>query len=245
MRHMTRDEIRLITLDLDETLWPLEPTIQAAEAALMQWLAERAPDMMQSHDPQSLRAHRRALIHERPEIAHDVTEVRRISIERLLCDHGHVPDEARELAAEAMAVFLAQRNRVRPYADTPGALRGLGACYRLISVTNGNADPDLTPLAGLFEHRVTAAAAGAAKPDPAIFELALALAGCTPEQCLHVGDEPLLDVEAARSIGIARVWVNRTKRDWPRDLEPPAHSVGDLDQLADWLGVSTGGQDGV
>lgn len=35
--------IRAITLDLDDTLWPVWPTIGRAEAALQQWLAEHAP----------------------------------------------------------------------------------------------------------------------------------------------------------------------------------------------------------
>ena len=35
--------IQAITLDLDDTLWPIWPTIQRAEQALAAWLAERAP----------------------------------------------------------------------------------------------------------------------------------------------------------------------------------------------------------
>ena len=35
--------IRAITLDLDDTLWPIWPTIAKAEAVLLQWLAQHAP----------------------------------------------------------------------------------------------------------------------------------------------------------------------------------------------------------
>ena len=35
--------IRAITLDLDDTLWPIWPTIARAEAVLLDWLAEHAP----------------------------------------------------------------------------------------------------------------------------------------------------------------------------------------------------------
>ena len=242
---MIRTRIKLITLDLDETLWPLQPTIGDAEEALLHWLAEHAPSLAGAHDLRSMRAHRRTLMQERPEIAHDVTALRHTSLQQLLGDHGHPAAEAADLAAAAMAQFLAHRNLVRPYPDIPGALRRLARHFRLVSVTNGNADPELTPLAGLFEHRVTAAAAGASKPDPAVFERALALAGCSPQESLHAGDDPVLDVAAARAIGMAAVWVNRTARTWPEGLEPPDHMVTDLAQLADWLGLPRGETNGV
>jgi putative hydrolase of the HAD superfamily len=56
-------------------------------------------------------------------------------------------------------------------------------------------------LAGWFDTVVTSARAGAAKPDPAIFELALRELGVGPERALHVGDEPL-DEEGARAAGL-------------------------------------------
>jgi len=114
-------------------------------------------------------------------------------------------------------------------------VRRLAADYLLVSITNGNADPELTPLSGVFHHHVTAARAGAAKPDPTVFSLALALAGCAPGECLHLGDEPYLDVEGARRLGIEAIWVNRSGRIWPTDLEPPTLTITDLHQLADWL----------
>jgi putative hydrolase of the HAD superfamily len=57
-------------------------------------------------------------------------------------------------------------------------------------------------LASFFDTVVTSARAGAAKPDPAIFELALRELGVRPERALHVGDEPL-DEEGARAAGLA------------------------------------------
>jgi putative hydrolase of the HAD superfamily len=227
--------LRLLTLDLDDTLWPLEPVIRAAESALLDWLADHAPRLAETHDRASLRELRRRLIAERPEIAHDIGLVRRVSLAEALAGLGPRPEDALAIAESAMAVFLAHRNRVEPYTDSGPALRRLAARFRLVSVTNGNADPELTPLRGVFAHRVTAAEAGASKPHPAVFERALGLAGCTPGECLHVGDEPYLDIEAARAIGIEAVWVNRCGRPWPAELAPPLLAVTDLNQLADWL----------
>ena len=244
--------IRLITLDLDDTVWPCAPVIQAAEQALLEWLGSRAPRLLEVHDQDSLREHRRRLMRERPEIAHDVTEVRRLSLAGVLIQVGLAAERAEALAREGLSVFLDHRNRIEPYADSVPALRRLAGRFELVSITNGNSDPELTPLKGIFRHRVNAAEAGASKPDPAVFERALALGGCTPAQSLHVGDEPYIDVQAARGLGISAVWVNRYGRPWPEDLAPPAMTVTDLHQLADWLealptwsATATGVTDGV
>lgn len=248
---MPPTEIRLITLDLDDTVWPCAPVIEAAEAALMAWLGPRVPGLLEAHDQDSLRAHRRRLMAQRPEIAHDVTVLRRLSLAQLLMEQGRGRGAAQTLAREALEVFLDHRNRIEPYPDAAPALRRLGSCFHLVSITNGNSDPELTPLRGVFRHRVSAADAGASKPDPAVFRRALALGGCDPSQCLHVGDEPYLDVQAARDLGIAAVWVNRHDRPWPAGLPDPLLTVTDLHQLADWLadwprsGAGRGGSDGV
>jgi len=45
------------------------------------------------------------------------------------------------------------------------------------------------------------------KPDPAIFHGALRALGVAPEQAIHVGDDPVLDVEGARAAGMRVVQV--------------------------------------
>ena len=57
-------------------------------------------------------------------------------------------------------------------------------------------------LAGHFATVVTSAEAGAPKPDPRIFELALERLGVRPERALHVGDSEA-DEEGARAAGMA------------------------------------------
>ncbi|TVQ92374.1 MAG: HAD family hydrolase [Chromatiaceae bacterium] len=227
---------RLITLDLDDTLWPCAPVIAAAEAALQQWLREQAPRLAAAHDPDSLRAHRMALMRVRPEIAHDLTRVRRESLAALLRAFGYAED----LADAAMLRFRQARNRVEPYADVIPVLGRLRQAHRLVSVTNGNAQLAQTPLRDCFDRALTAAEVGAARPDPALFEQAMAWAGVGPAATLHVGDDPRCDIEAARRIGITAVWINRNGRAWPRDLPPPAHQVSDLHGLAAWLAARAG-----
>ena len=114
-----RADISLVTLDLDDTLWPCEPVILAAERELHGWLQRCTPRLAQAHDIGSLREHRRQLSQERPEIAHDITALREQSLLQLL-EEFRYPGR---LATQAMDLFLEVRNRVRPYAEVPGVLR--------------------------------------------------------------------------------------------------------------------------
>ncbi|MCG6863327.1 MAG: HAD family hydrolase [Chromatiaceae bacterium] len=224
-------DFSLLTIDLDDTLWPCAPTIRRAEAGLYHWLERTAPRLMDACNPESMRRHRRELMTNRPEIAHDITAVRRQSLWDLLSAYGYDAT----LADDAIALFLEHRNRVEPYADVIPALQALGAEHRLVSVTNGNADVTRTPLRGLFDLSLSAADVGAQKPDPAMFVGALEWGGVLPERALHLGDDPHLDVEAARCLGMEAVWINRDGRQWPDELDPPAAEVADLAQLRLWL----------
>ncbi|XP_069097375.1 haloacid dehalogenase-like hydrolase domain-containing protein 3 [Pleurodeles waltl] len=53
-----------------------------------------------------------------------------------------------------------------------------------------------------FQFVMTSERAGVAKPDIRIFEKALRLAGTSPEQALHIGDDYVKDYRAARDAGM-------------------------------------------
>jgi putative hydrolase of the HAD superfamily len=72
--------IKAITLDLDDTLWPIWPTIKRAEQALASWLAHRAPAAAALiADPQVRVAVRQHVEQTRPEIAHDLLSSQKYS----------------------------------------------------------------------------------------------------------------------------------------------------------------------
>jgi putative hydrolase of the HAD superfamily len=64
-------------------------------------------------------------------------------------------------------------------------------------------------LAPALEGVVTSAEVGARKPDVAIFERALELAGVPAAEAIHVGDNPAEDVKGARAAGIEAVLIRR------------------------------------
>ena len=225
------EHIRLICFDLDDTLWPCHAVIRAAEAECYDWLDREAPRLTSRYTPEQLREHRLATGRQHPEFAHDLTEVRLRSLAVLLEEEGYRVS----LAQRASDVFRAARNRVTPYDDVIDALAMLRESYTLVSVTNGNSQIEYTPLHQSFDHSLTAAEVGAAKPHPAIFHAASQSSGVPLDAFLHVGDDPMRDVQAARELGLPTVWVNRDSREWPGPLEPADLEVGDIAELVERL----------
>ena len=225
------ENVRLICFDLDDTLWPCHSVIRAAEAECYEWLDREAPRLTSRYNLEQLREHRLAMGSEHPEFAHDLTEVRLRSLAALLQQAGY----SVELAHGASDVFRAARNRVTPYMEVVEALARLRESYTLVSVTNGNSQIEATPLHRSFDHSLTAAEVGAAKPHPAIFHAASHSSGVPLDAFLHVGDDPLRDVQAAREIGLPTVWVNRYGREWPGSLAPADLEVADIAELVDRL----------
>jgi putative hydrolase of the HAD superfamily len=77
------------------------------------------------------------------------------------------------------------------------ALERLARRYRLIAVSNGNAEVARIGLGEYFAGSVSARLHGVAKPDPSIFHAACAVARAAPHQVLHLGDDLALDVDGA------------------------------------------------
>jgi putative hydrolase of the HAD superfamily len=48
---------------------------------------------------------------------------------------------------------------------------------------------------------------------------------------VHIGDDPVLDVEAAAKVGMKTVWVNYEQQPWPTTLPPPDTVITRFDEL--------------
>ena len=121
---------------------------------------------------------------------------------------------SRELGRPVEVDTLMEAIRFRAYPDARPALEALGARgVDRVCVSNwDSALPDVLERTGLapdVDGVVTSAAAGARKPDPAIFAPALELAGCGPAEALHVGDTADEDLAAARAAGIRVLLIDR------------------------------------
>ncbi len=142
-----------------------------------------------------------------------------------------------EVAARAFEVFFAARNELQPYTDVRPALERLRTRYQLASLSNGNADLRLIGLARLFSVSLNARQIGVAKPHLYCFEKLARELHLEPRNILYVGDDPFLDIEAARAAGLRTAWMNRVHAPWPPSLEPADLDVADCTRLAELLAL--------
>lgn len=208
--------VAAITLDLDDTLWEILPVIQRAEQDLYDHMTQVFPRVGDRYSAQSLRDVRNDVAARYPELSHDLTESRRLSLEYILTACGYDPDESHQL----IDLFLDLRHRVELYPDVIPALERLAQDYALVAVSNGNACVEKVGLGTYFAGQVSAREFGVSKPDPSIFLEACRLLEADPESVLHIGDHPVDDVLGAQRAGMKTVWINRGEQAWSHSHTP-------------------------
>jgi putative hydrolase of the HAD superfamily len=151
---------------------------------------------------------------------------------RLLLAHYTVNGSAAEAAALYRATYLTD------YRPVPGAaalltwLRGRVA----VAVVTNNAQAEQEAklerlgMTKLIDALVVSETVGAAKPDPAIFAVALHQLGAAATQAVMLGDSWAADVRGAHAVGMRAIWLNRRRR--PRPDTTPAAELTSLEPLA-------------
>jgi putative hydrolase of the HAD superfamily len=223
MRHITT-----IIFDLDDTLWDLPQVIGHAENTIYEWFERHYPAITRRFDREDLRRLRNDIGAEFPEMRHDLMFLREQTYRRIAAECGY----SESLYKEAFEVFQQARNEVVLYPDVAAALHTLGSNYRLLALSNGNADLVAIGLDSHFDGIYGARELGRAKPDPQVFLAVCEHAGIATGEALHVGDDPYNDVAAPGLVGMDTVWVNRRGRAWPADLAAPRYEISDLSPLA-------------
>ncbi|MFC5438209.1 HAD family hydrolase [Rhodanobacter umsongensis] len=225
-------QILALTLDLDDTLWPVLPALERADQAVDAWLRQHHPEVARAWPIPAMRELRARVAAERLDLAHDFTTQRQLTLQRAFaaCGMAAAPIEA------LWEIYFAARNTVELYPDSLPALQRIAARLPLVSLTNGNADLQRIGIHAHFVHHVCARDSGMAKPDPRIFLAAAERLGLAPQQILHVGDDPAMDMAGARDAGLRTAWINRQAQRWPSGLGPPPElDLRDMTALANWL----------
>jgi HAD superfamily hydrolase (TIGR01549 family) len=138
----------------------------------------------------------------------------------------------REAVADAVQRIFEDPTHVQLYPEsrrTLVALRDQG--YRTGLISNHHDGllrllhyHELEPL---FDTVTYSQEAGAEKPDPAVFALALKRAECAPADAVHVGNSIDADVEGARRSRIAPIWLDRERE----ERTPGCPTIRTLDEL--------------
>ena len=229
--------IRLVTFDLDNTLWSVDVVIGRAERRMRDWLRPRVPEYrrLAKEDHAALRD---GVIAANPGIVHDISLLRERVLAETIEHCGYPRSRAAELAAGAFAEFLDWRHRIDFFAGALDVLETLSGSYTLASLTNGNADFVRLGLDRYFSFGYCAADVGASKPHTAMFERALAHAGVPPHEAVHIGDHLVDDVEGAGAAGMATVWVNHVGSDATSGATATVTCLEDLPATVAALGAA-------
>jgi len=142
----------------------------------------------------------------------------------------------KEFGYELGERFPAERRKSpHVYEETFDVLERLKDNFRLLMLTNGSPDLQNTKLTitselvPYFEQIVISGGFGIGKPDPSIFEHALALMDLKSDEVLMVGDNLMTDILGANRTGIKSVWINRHNKEGNEVI--PSYEINNLHEL--------------
>jgi len=234
---------RAVLLDFGNTLVAEVSAIEAYDPAAAPVLEAHLSRRLADHDATKVVARFLRLRRE------GVERARRTLVEepaaahlRAAFERGGLHAPAREEVEAALDAFFAKEEAA--YRMVPGALEAVESLrregLRLGLVSNNTYHPPIARtlerlgLRPHFDVLVSSSALGLRKPDPRIFRAASDYLGVAPEDCVHVGDLPFVDVAGARAAGmkcvLARV-VRALGSELPPEGPEPDAVLEDLRRL--------------
>jgi HAD superfamily hydrolase (TIGR01549 family) len=207
--------IKAISFDLDDTLWPIMPTILNAERKTNSWIKDNYPGAALLMNTKDIFAIRDKLVSKNPNLVNQLSELRRLSFVELGLLAGYSREDAETMAIESFKIFFTARNEVKLYEGVEETLEELKKEYSLGVITNGNADLEKIGIDHYFNFSFSSSDLNASKPDPVMFEAATKHTGLDAHEICHVGDHPINDVKASLDFGMKSIWYNGNKSEWP------------------------------
>ncbi len=214
--------IKLVTFDLDNTLWENDSVIQRAEQACYHFLQQEAPELANRYSLKDLTSLRQKLMTQSPSLSAQVSKVRKLSMQQALESVGYSSAQIPHLVNQAFEVFFHARNQVTLFPQTLPLLQALRQQYQLISITNGNSDLEKIGLAEYFSFALSAEKVGASKPRPNLFHAALHKGNVKAHETVHIGDHHEEDIFGAQQLGIHTIWFNPQQLRWEDQSDKPA-----------------------
>jgi len=214
--------IKVVTFDLDDTLWPLRETILAAHKSANDFLASQVPSVKEILSTNKEREVWGQLIEKDPTIRHRLSELRFNVFKNILQSLGQTEQQAEKLSSEALQIFMNGRHQLTLFDGVEEVLAQLKEKYTLGVLTNGNADIYKLSIGKYFEFSISSLEAQDSKPNKSHFELAKSrLPNLKYSEMLHIGDHQINDVTGALNAGMHAVWFNKDAAEWAQNYNQP------------------------
>ena len=225
-------QIKMITFDLDDTLWDNYPTIMKAEVDTRKWIENKVGEIEWGdfNDFIKLRAD---LIKEDETIEWDISKLRKEIFRKKLI---HVtPENLRnEIVDKAFDIFIEKRHEIKLFDGVKESIKNLSEKYILGVLTNGNADVYKFDIGKYFRFSISSLEAKDSKPNRAHFDMAISrVNNISFDNILHIGDHQINDILCAYNLGIDTLWFNNNNVSWAQDFKKPDEfsSWHDLEQI--------------
>ncbi|AOT09991.1 HAD-IA family hydrolase [Pseudoalteromonas luteoviolacea] len=198
--------IKVLSFDLDDTLYNNHPIILGAIKAMHSYL-QAIPEWAAKGDDYWLEC-RHHIGETHPHLQSDVTQWRKVALTYGLSQLNLTTEEITRHTHGAYQAFADARSQITVADSVLTLLDNLAQKYTLIAITNGNVEVDKFNLAGVFKKVYLAGPDGEAKPSDALFQRACRDLDIVPAQILHIGDSLDTDVQGANHAGCQSVWLN-------------------------------------
>jgi putative hydrolase of the HAD superfamily len=118
------------------------------------------------------------------------------------------------------------------------------AGYRLAVITNGGVriqqrKIDVMGIEPAFDYIAISEGEGVRKPDPEIFRRTLERLDVSPEEAVHVGDNPGADVAGAKAAGLRAIWHRGPRFDAAPGADAEITSITQVPEVVTRLGAGT------
>ncbi|NVK22011.1 MAG: HAD-IA family hydrolase [Kangiellaceae bacterium] len=193
INHINWQQIKVISFDLDDTLWDNSGVIERCNQKLYDFLCDKHEPIKHHFTVQSMQRLSDQLIATEQEHLENMTVLRKHVIEHML------QETAGDLALvnPAFAVFYHWRNHIDIPNISIDLLGKLQKKYTLYAVSNGNSNLYQLNIRHYFKKHFIAGIDGRAKPSPEMLNKVCQLEQIEPQQLLHIGDSFETDIQSS------------------------------------------------
>ncbi|AOE48843.1 HAD-IA family hydrolase [Kangiella sediminilitoris] len=200
-------KVKVISFDLDDTLWDNSGVIEQCEQELYNFLCKKHPPFAEHYSRETM--HRVSEQFIAQDIPHyeNMTTLRKAVIEHMLLETAGDLN----LVNQAFAVFYYWRNQVSIPQVSLQVLKHLQQNYTLFAVSNGNSNLHWLGLMQYFEKHFIAGVHGRAKPSADMLHKVCALKNIEPQELLHVGDSHETDIKSSLAADCQHLHIDYTE----------------------------------